>query len=287
MAVSIRRIEADDAAECGRICYEAFTAIATAHNFPPDMPSPEFVAGVVMPGLIASQNVFGIVAQDQHGKLLGSSFLHEADAISGIGPITVDPQAQNAGVGTALMAAALERSAQKGFAGCRLVQAAYHCRSLSLYTKLGFSTREPLSCFQGPAIGETLAGYAVRAVTAEDAAACDALCARIHGADRKGELRSAIAAGTARLVERAGRVTGYTTAIAFFAHSVAETNDDLMALIGAAEAFGGPGFLVPTRNGELMRWCLGKGLKITQPMTLMSMGLYNEPAGAFLPSVIY
>jgi hypothetical protein len=32
---------------------------------------------------------------------------------------------------------------------------------------------------------------------------------------------------------------------------------------------------------------LGKGLRVVQPMTLMSTGLYNEPRGAFLPSVIY
>ncbi|MDB6159206.1 MAG: hypothetical protein JWO04_2912 [Gammaproteobacteria bacterium] len=47
------------------------------------------------------------------------------------------------------------------------------------------------------------------------------------------------------------------------------------------------GFLVPTRNGELMRWCLGKGLRITQTMTLMARGLYNQPVGAWLPSVRY
>jgi hypothetical protein len=32
---------------------------------------------------------------------------------------------------------------------------------------------------------------------------------------------------------------------------------------------------------------LGNGLRIVQPMTLMTTGLYNEPAGAFLPSVVY
>jgi hypothetical protein len=58
-------------------------------------------------------------------------------------------------------------------------------------------------------------------------------------------------------------------------------------LIGAAPAFAGPGFIVPTRNGELMRWCLNNALKIVQPMTLMTIGLYNEPAGAYLPSVLY
>jgi hypothetical protein len=88
-------------------------------------------------------------------------------------------------------------------------------------------------------------------------------------------------------VERAGRITGYATPIAFFGHAVAETTDDLMALIGAADSFPGAGFLIPTRNGELMRWCLGKGLRITQTMTLMTRGLYNQPGGAWLASVLY
>jgi hypothetical protein len=89
------------------------------------------------------------------------------------------------------------------------------------------------------------------------------------------------------LVEHGGRVTGYATMVGFFGHAVGENNEDLKALIGAATAFPGPGFMLPTRNGELLRWCLEKGLRIVQPMTLMSIGLYNEPAGAFLPSVIY
>ena len=48
-----------------------------------------------------------------------------------------------------------------------------------------------------------------------------------------------------------------------------------------------PGFLVPTRNARVLRWCLRQGLRIVQPMTLMSVGLYNEPAGAFVPSILY
>ncbi|HTH18441.1 MAG TPA: hypothetical protein VL912_00065, partial [Candidatus Udaeobacter sp.] len=66
-----------------------------------------------------------------------------------------------------------------------------------------------------------------------------------------------------------------------------QTNEDIKALIGAAKEFAGPGLLLPTRNGELFRWCLSSGLRITQPMTLMSKGGYNEPTGAFLPSVLY
>jgi hypothetical protein len=88
-------------------------------------------------------------------------------------------------------------------------------------------------------------------------------------------------------VERGGIVTGYATAIGFFAHAVAESNDDLKALIAAAAEIGGPGFLLPTRNSEVFGWCLGQGLRVTQPMTLMSLGLYNEPRGAFLPSILF
>ena len=68
---------------------------------------------------------------------------------------------------------------------------------------------------------------------------------------------------------------------------MAESNQDLKALIGAATDFPGPGFLLPTRNSELLRWCLQHGLRGIQPMTLMSVGLYNEPAGVFLSSVRY
>jgi hypothetical protein len=40
------------------------------------------------------------------------------------------------------------------------------------------------------------------------------------------------------------------------------------------------------RNG-LYRWCLAHGLRVVQVMTLMTLGLYNEPAGAYLPSILY
>jgi hypothetical protein len=110
---------------------------------------------------------------------------------------------------------------------------------------------------------------------------------KVHGHDRGGELQDAINRGTARVVEHNGRITGYTAAIGFLGHAVGETNEELKALIGEAPEFLGPGFLLPTRNTELFRWCLEHGLRVVQPMTLMSIGLYNEPEGAFLASVLY
>lgn len=285
MPVMIREVRADDAPECGRVCYDAFAAIAEAHGFVPDLPNAE-VATKLLGAAIGSPGVYGVVAE-QEGRILGSNFLHAQDAVAGIGPITIDPASQNQGLGARLMGAVLERAAAKGAGNLRLVQAGYHCRSLSLYSKLGFEVRAHLSCFQGPPVSQSLEGCRVRAAAVADLAACNALCMRVHGAHRGGGLRNAMEQGTARVVERGGRITGYATAIAFFGHAVGETTDDVKALIAAADAFGGPGFLVPSRNGELMRWCLANGLRITQPMTLMSMGLYSEPAGAWLPSVLY
>jgi integrase len=113
------------------------------------------------------------------------------------------------------------------------------------------------------------------------------LCRRVHGVDRGGEVADALKQGTARVVEREGRVTGYATDLAFFAHAVAETTPDLQALIASASAFGGPGILVPARNSLLLQWCLASGLRVVQLLSLMSVGLYNEPDGAYLPSILY
>ena len=185
------------------------------------------------------------------------------------------------------MLAVMQRASERNAPGIRLVQAAFHNRSLSLYTKLGFDAVEPLSVMQGSPIKQTFEGFSVRSATTPDIEACNQLCKSIQGHDRGRELADGIKQGAAMVVERGGSITGYTSGLAFFGHSVAETNSDLKALIAAADSFGGPGILVPTRNSGLFRWCLGSGLHVVEPMTLMVMGLYNQPAGAYLPSILF
>jgi GNAT superfamily N-acetyltransferase len=201
--------------------------------------------------------------------------------------VSVAPDAQDAGVGRALMEALLRRERERQVAGVRLVQTAYHYRSLALYAKLGFVVREPLSVLRGKPPALSVPGVSVRPADEDDLAACSELCTRIHGHDRTGELRDAIAAGSAIVAERPGRISGYATGFGYAWHAVCETNDDLIALIGSAESFGGLGIVVPSRNGQLLRWCLDRGLRIAQQSTLMTIGLYNEPAGAWLPSIAY
>lgn len=285
MNVTLRPGTAADAERCGEICYNAFKAVAEQHNFPPDFPSQEVARGLLA-RLLANPGFYSVVAECDD-TIVGSNFVDERSTIAGLGPITVDPAVQNRAVGRQLMQNALDRVRQRAFPGVRLLQAAYHNRSLSLYARLGFVAREPLSTMQGPALGVRIPGYSTRPATELDLGTCNEICAKVHGHDRAGELRDAVKETTATVVEHAGRIVGYSSSIAFFGHAVAETNEGLKALIGAAPAFGGPGFLVPTRNAELFLWCLERGLRVVQPMTLMSIGLYHEPAGAFLPSVLY
>jgi len=283
--LTLRAGRPDDAAACGPICYEAFRSISTAHGFPPDFPNPE--AATMVLAMILSHPAMHVVVAERSGVVVGSNCVDERSVIASIGPITVAPSEQNHGTGRELMRTVLDRCAARGAPGVRLVQAVFHNRSLSLYTKLGFDPREPLSCMHGKPLQTAMPGYTVRRGAEDDLAECNRLCVEVHGHTREGELKDAISRGSVSVVEHGGRLSGYTTGIAFFGHTVGRTNADVKALIAAAREFGGPGFLVPTRNAELLRWCLQSGLRITQPLTLMSLGLYNEPRGAFLPSIGY
>ncbi len=284
-AIALREGTTEDAAACGRICFEAFKAVAERHAFPWDFPSPEVASGLL--SMLLGHPRFHSVVATHYGSIAGSNFLDERSSIFGIGPISVAPALQQEGIGRMLMQHVLDRAAEEGAAGVRLLQSAYNNQSLCLYTKLGFKTREPISLMNGPLPKLKLAGFDVRMARATDIEACNALCRRVHIHDRGGELSDAIAGGTAMVVEHEGRISGYATDIGFMAHAVGATNEDLMALIGVARSIGGPGFLVPTRNHALFAWCLENGLQLSFQMTLMSIGLYSDPAGAYLPSVLY
>jgi len=286
-SIVIRRGEAEDAAQCAAISYEAFKTNAERHNFPLEVTPPD--AGKVSRWKERISNpAYYVVVAELDGHIIGSNVLDERDSIAGVGPLTVDPSIQDNRVGRRLMEAVLIRSAEKRHLGVRLVQTAYNRRSLALYAKLGFEVREMLATMQGPALQSQIRGHEVRPATKADLDSCNQLCRRVHGHERGGALLDAIEQGTATVVEREDQITGYATVIGFTGYAIGENNSDLEALIGAAPEFEGiAGFLLPTRNGELFRWCLQNGLRIVLPMTLMSFGLYNEPSGSFLPSIYY
>lgn len=287
----------EDADKVGKIIFEAFSAVADKHSFPPDFPSVDVARGLAS-SLLSNPRFYSIVAEDNtsngsedKNSIVGSNFLDErSNIVAGVGPLTIDPKYQNKGTGRQLMINVLERAKNKNFPAIRLLQASYHSRSLALYTTLGFEVREPISNMQGKPIQEAIPGRSVRAATESDTESCNTICKTVHGHDRNGELQDSIKQGSAKVVLHENKITGYTCGLTFFNHSVGLTNDDLKALISSAtndDSYGGPGILIPSRNTQLFRWCLNNGLRLVQQLTLMTIGLYNEPAGSYMPSILY
>lgn len=281
--VTYRPVALEDAEALIDITYRAFDGINRAHNFPPDFRSPEEAAGELQV-LFGLPFVQGVVAEID-GKPVGSAFLWQLGETVGIGPVTVDPEVQTRGVGRGLMRGLLDQC--EGARSVRLVQAAFNLQSMSLYAKLGFEVRDPLACMQGKLTEATIPGYAVRPATEDDLAPACAVCREVHGFDREMELGGAISRGSATVVEHEGEIVGYATEIGFFGHAVSRGNEGMKALIAAAPEIVGPGLFLPTRNAELFRWALESGLRIVQPMTLMTMGDYQEPRGAMLANILF
>jgi len=287
--VALRPLEPADADECARIVYEAFGGIHDHHHFERDSPSLE-AAEQLTSAFIAHPSIWGVVAESD-GEIVGSNFVDERGPIRGLGPISVHLKAQGLGVGRRLMEAALERSEETR--GIRLFQDSFNVASLSLYASLGFEVKEPAAVISGTPRSSPAAGVEVRPLEEEDLQACEDLCLMVHGFERTNELRDAIEVPVLCPVAavRDGRITAFATTLTFFpaAYAVAETEDDMRALILGALAAGEEpaSFLLPARQAGLLRWCLEEGLRVVKPMTYMAIGEYRQPTGCWIPSVLY
>jgi len=288
MPIKIRPMKLEDVETCGRICYEAFKNIAERHNFRLDFPIAEAAIEITRT-FVDSPESFNVVAE-REGEVIGSNHLWEYDAIRAVGPITIDPAAQAKGAGRMLMEAVIERG--KGSRGIRLVQDSFNAASLSLYASLGFDVREPLVLIEGELKGNIPPDVTVRAIQEQDYESCAQLCRKTHGFDRVNELKNTPPFLTSFVALRGGRLTAYTSGPHFWPvnHAVAETEDDMqLLLLGAGNLSPDRplSFLLPTRQTNLFRWCLKQGMRVIKPMTLMTMGEYQEPRTCYLPSVGY
>ena len=283
--VSLREVEPGDAASCAEIVFEAFGGIHDHHRVQRDFPALEAAAGL-LDMFIAHPQIWGVVAEVD-GQIVGSNFLDERSPIRGVGPITVSPEGQDSGVGRRLMEAVLERG--RDAPGIRLLQDAFHMRSLALYEVLGFDVKEPVAVVTGNPRKDPDSEHEVRPLEDQDLDACEELCRMVHGHERN-ELRDAKQAFTPFVALREDRVVAYASTVSFWPmnHGVAETTADMEALlVGAAASVDEPlAYLVPLRS-QLFRWSLEQGLRLIKPMNVMALGEYREPRGAWFPSVLY
>ena len=231
--LALRTAVPEDSPVCGQICYDAFSrsmrlTVSVRFSRTGSAYRRAF-DDVFSPG-------FYCVVAEIEGRIVGSNCLDERSVIAASARLP-STRRTKPGVGRKLMQAVMDRAKGRGNAGMRLVQAAFHNRSLSLYTSLGFDVREPLSCMQGRTASGVFPDVRCGRRKRADPDACNALSRRVHGFDRGAELAQADPQNTAAVVERGGRITGYATALAFFGHATAETNLDMQALIASAEVF--------------------------------------------------
>jgi predicted N-acetyltransferase YhbS len=284
MAIEYRTPTADHVRELGRICYEAFKDIAERHGFEPDFASPEFAA-MVIGMLLAGETHYGIAAFDG-GEPVGSNFLLMADDVAAVGPITVDPERQGAGIGRQLMDSVLAHARESGFESVRLMQDSFNMTSLSLYASLGFDVKHPAALMTPIPAQE--ADPTVRGITPDDLDAVEGLSRSIYKVSRRNEVRALTRGpfvGVAR--ERAGRVVGYIV-LGVAGHCVAETEDDALVLVQQAAMSAPPEMrevFCPLREGSLYRRFLAAGFRNKKVMNLMTRGPYEEPDGVWIPSI--
>jgi hypothetical protein len=172
----------------------------------------------------------------------------------------------------------------------RLVQSPSHIRSFVLYTKSGFTLREPLFLMQGNVSNKNFDIKALelhKVKTDKDVLECNKLCIQAHGFTREGELRQAMSQGVAIEIEKEGEIQGYSAGTGLFGHSIASSNDVLKAIIAGSLGITGPGFFVPAKNREIVMWLLEQGFRIQWPANLMTLGPYMDPTLPFLPSLAY
>jgi hypothetical protein len=89
MSAQIRVATPADAEACGRILHQAFQGVAEQHGFSPDFPSRE-AATQLAKSFIAHPSIFAVVAEED-GRVVGSNFLAEGDAIRGVGRLRSIP----------------------------------------------------------------------------------------------------------------------------------------------------------------------------------------------------
>ena len=286
MALELRLPTSNDVPELGRICYEAFKDISDKHHFPSDFPSVA-MARMIIGIFTASEEEYGVAAM-MDGQPAGSNFLLAADEVGGLGPITVEVSAQGNGIGRALMQNVIDHAKDAGIEKVRLLQDSFNMASLALYASLGFDTKHPAALML-PSPGDH-ADDSVRPVAETDLDAIEELSRRIYKSSRRNEVSANIGRPFRPFLrERAGHVVAYYC-LGIAGHGVAETEEDMVALVREAARQSPPEFhrtFCPLTEGSLYRRFLAAGFRNIKVMNLMAIGPYEEPDGVWVPSVLY
>jgi GNAT superfamily N-acetyltransferase len=286
MVIQLVPAEPHQVNELGRICFEAFKDVQEKHLFPPGFPSVALARKAI--GMFVQRQDFYGVAALVDGEVVGSNFLSLMDPVAGVGPITVDLAFQGQDIGRALMTDVIEYAWRNDIQSVRLQQDSFNLASLSLYASLGFEVKTAVAEMQARPADE--ADESVRPITEADLSAIEDLSTHIYRTSRRNEVAAAVRLGFSPLLrERQGRITGYFIPGAF-GHGVAETEEDVLTLVGEAARRLLPEvtlFLCPLSEASLYRRALRAGCRAIKVTNYMTLGPYEAPNEVWLPSMLY
>lgn len=286
MSIEIVPVSDHHLPDLGRICFQAFCRLHDHHRVPRDFEEPD-VAAMVVGHMAATPSFKGFTALE-NGKPVGSNFIGFTDEVAGVGPITVDPVCQARGVGRALMGAVLAEAGRRGVTHIRLMQEAVNTASLSLYTSLGFDWRDAAAIMHLKSASS--ADPTVRPLTEADLPEADRLSRAHYRHSRRNEVAGALAAGLpafARQRKGGAGLAGYLIP-GYMGHACAETTDDLLALLDEVPRTAPPMFhrmLIPLSQPALYRSLLARGARTVKVMNYMTVGPFDPPRHAWLPSI--
>jgi predicted N-acetyltransferase YhbS len=304
--VVLSELEQGDVPETARVCMEAFNTLHYKNLGHLDFGLFESALGFHQ-ALASHPKVYGVVARDAEGRIVGSNFLDQRGEVASVGPISVDPNTQATGVGRALMQAVIDKGVKDGHKSIRLVQEAYNLVSFSLYVKLGFDPKDQLNFFMGRCAEdwpEPKLKLVIRPMTADDLAACAALHKRVVGVEREQDLAECLSSvwstyhdePLVAVEEGSERLVGYATSVTLPGHSVGECDEVVARLHYKMTRRVSSGRnddsvllkVIGRLSPALVKWALTGGLRLQRNATLMALGTYSDPVdGVYVPSIGY
>ena len=282
MGIELVPATSEHVSELGRILYEAFKDIFDRHHVSAGFPSVS-VTRKSIGNYVERDDYFGLTAIVD-GDIGGSAFMLVSDEVGGVGPITVEVPLQGRSIGRMLMEGLIDYGHQNGMEQMRLLQDAVNVASVSLYTSLGFDARESVAFMQAAPRNDSEG--LVRPMTEADLPAIDEISRRIYKVSRRNEVAVVLQESRPALLrERDGRLMGYFIPGAG-GHGVAETDDDMVALIGeSAERFPPEvaRFFCPLGEAALYRKLLKAGKSARESVAFMQAAPRNDSEGLVRP----
>jgi GNAT superfamily N-acetyltransferase len=226
----------------------------------------------------------GAWCAEEDGRLVGLSLALVREGLWGLSLLVVRPGSQSAGLGSALLAAALAHG--EGTCG-GIILASEDARALRAYSRAGFALR-PVVDASGPVTNRPARPPAVRPIRwPDDTPVIDAASRFVRGATHAADVPNYLAAGCEVLVHERGGWTAHDRGRlrVLAAHDEAAAADLLRAVLAAATGEAGVDF-IDAANDWAVRVVLEAGLRLRPSGATMVRGEVG-PLAPYLPSGAY